>query len=465
MAFLKKYTKIVCTIGPASEKLSTVRQMIKLGMNVARLNFSHGTYAHHAYLIRTIRAAARFAGQPIAIVQDLQGPRIRVGTLPEKGLVLKVQERVLVVPESETHRTATIPMIPSQYADLADAAKPGQHILIADGLIDLRILKRSGRALECSVDVPGVVKSHKGINVPGASFKISAVTDKDKQDIVFGVEHGVDYIALSFVSSAKDIAIVRAVLRSATKRYPHASSIGIIAKIERPEAIHNFSEILASVDGIMIARGDLGIEMPAERIPLLQKDLIARCLHAHKPVIVATQMLESMIGSRRPTRAEVSDVANAVIDHTDAVMLSGESATGLYPLETVTIMAKTIHETERSKYDDYRCTHVSAERTPSGMMAHAVCDMLLSRTIRCVIMSGDDGGSLARAIASHRPEALLIVIHDDIRMRQRLNLVRGVIAFASPKDCVAYCVKTLQVKQRDRVLFCSSESLELVSVS
>lgn len=454
-----KYTKIVCTIGPASEKPAMLKKMITAGMNIARLNFSHGTYPSHARLIKNVRSAAKAAGEPVAILQDLQGPRIRIGEVADAGATLKKGDRVIVVPQSHYRPSGVSTLLPTHFADLAKAVKPGQHILIADGLIDLRILKVSGPEIHCTVVVPGIVKSHKGINVPGASFVVSSLTPKDREDAVFGVSHSVDYIALSFVRSKADILVLRSLLKRLSKKYPHASRIGVIAKIERPEAVQNFDGILGAVDGIMVARGDLGIEIPAQKVPLVQKKLIKKCVRAGKPVIVATQMLESMISSRRPTRAEVSDVANAVIDHTDAVMLSGESATGLYPLEAVEIMRETIRETEKSKYNDFTCAHAPQERTISEMLSHAVCDIVLSKKIKLVCVTGHD--RIVRMIARHRPEVRVIGFSSDATLRQQLNLLYGVTMFPPQKNVFSFVKKMRLAKRGDLVLCVEDDELEI----
>ncbi len=432
-----KFTKIVCTIGPASDTLPMMRRLIRAGMNVARLNFSHGTYKHHAMLIRNIRKASALSCQPIAILQDLQGPRIRIGEVSDAGVPLKNGERITLVPQSAYNEKSKIKLLPYHYSRLAQEVDAGQHVLIADGIIDLKILRISGPDIVCSVSVGGIVKSHKGINVPGAVFSVAAVTQKDKKDLEFGVLHNVDYIALSFVRTPEHVKTARALLKRMAKKYPHAARIGIIAKIERPEAVHDFEKILAVVDGIMIARGDLGIEMPPQKVPMIQKELIRKCISAHKPVIVATQMMESMITLRRATRAEVSDVANAVIDHTDAVMLSGESATGKYPFETVQLMARTIHEAEKSKYDDYICPFIRKHGVPKEMIAHAAADLALTKKLACIVVEDDDP-ELVRLVASHRPEVLIFGFSRDARVCQQLNLVRGVRMYKTPKNVARF---------------------------
>ncbi|MDO8571717.1 MAG: pyruvate kinase [bacterium] len=451
-----KLTKIVCTIGPASQEKSMMEKLVHAGMNVARLNFSHGTYENHALLIKNVRAVAKKVGQPLAILQDLQGPRIRIGDLPKEGVEIKKGEDIVLVPQKNWNGSAKQKQLPNQYVGLAKDVKAGNHILIADGVMDLKVVKVLGDAITCRVIAGGIVKSHKGINVPGVTLKTPAITAKDKKDVVFGVSQGVDYIALSFVKDAKDITRLRAL----TKKAKASAQVGIIAKIERPEAVENFDEILDAVDGIMIARGDLGIEVPAQKVPIIQKQLIKKCIVARKPVIVATQMLESMIQNRRPTRAEVSDVANAVIDHTDAVMLSGESATGLYPYETVQIMAKTLSETEHSKYDDYTCANLDKEKTIAEMMAHVATTLAWTKEVRCIVVDDPDP-RLVRHIAAHRSELRIVAFHGKAIIRQQLNLVRGVTAYPLKKDVASFLKNEKIANKGDKVLFVESNEIEI----
>ncbi len=455
-----KFTKIICTIGPASEKKETLTKMARAGMNVARLNFSHGTYAHHAKLIRAVRSVAKQTGQPIPILQDLQGPRIRIGDVKsDKGIVTEKGEGVVLVPQSAFHQRG-IKQIPNGYPELAKDIRAGQRILIADGLIELKVTRVAGQDIHATVIVPGVIKTHKGINVPGASISAPALTKKDRKDIAFGVSHDVEYIALSFVKSGKDIQLLRRLLKTYGKAYPGAPSIKIIAKIERQEALDHIDGIIEAADGIMVARGDLGIEVQPQRVPLAQKNIILKCMKAHKPVIVATQMLESMTSSRRPTRAEVSDVANAVIDHTDAVMLSGESATGVYPFETVQLMAQTLHETERSRYDDYVCEHSVRGASWIELMAHAASILVLSKKIKAMVVN-EDSPELISALVAHRCEVPLLVVTQDARVRSQLSLLRGVHAFRNEKEMVGYAKKQLRLKKGDPILEVEPFELEI----
>lgn len=458
-----KFTKIVCTIGPASEKQAILEKLIKAGMNVARLNFSHGTYAQHARLIRTIRAAAKKCKQEIALLQDLQGPRIRIGDIatPE-GIKIQKGQIVGLVPQHEAKKKSSLVLLPNQYEGLARDVKPGNHILIADGTMDLRVDRIRGLHIECTVIVGGTVKSHKGINVPGARLAIGSITDKDIADVAFGLKQRVDYVALSFVHDAADIIRLRAIMKK--KDSTHGARVGIIPKIELPEAVKKFQRILDISDGIMIARGDLGIEIAPERVPIIQKNLIKKCIAARKPVIVATQMLESMTQNRRATRAEVSDVANAVIDHTDAIMLSGESAAGLYPFEAVKLMAKTVHETEQSSYDDYVCDHGKREHRLMDMIAHAVATAALTKEIKCIVVK-EDNPLLVRSIASHRPEVRIVAFSLDPVTRRQLSLMRGVSAYPGVKDINAFLKKNLRLKRGDLFVEMENNELEIERIS
>ncbi|MBU0645977.1 pyruvate kinase [Patescibacteria group bacterium] len=343
-----KRTKIVCTIGPASAQPATLKAMMKSGLNVARLNFSHGTHQSHEELIKLIRTTSQKLGLPVAILGDLQGPKIRLGDLPEAGVKLKNGEVVQFSTAVSNYQSGGA--LPLTYKGLHQDLKKGHRFLIDDGLLELVVIGIKGRVISAKVINGGVVTSHKGMNFPDSTLSVSPITAKDKKDVEFAVKQGVDWLALSFVTSAKNILDLRRLIKKAAKKNQVLPRI--IVKIEKHEAIDHFDEILAVVDGVMVARGDLGIEIPAEEVPIRQKEIIEKCRLAGKPVVVATQMMDSMIRNPRPTRAEVSDVANAVFDHTDAVMLSGESATGKYPVKAVKLMAKIVTEAEASPYDD-----------------------------------------------------------------------------------------------------------------
>jgi pyruvate kinase len=341
-------TKIVCTIGPASAKPSVLLGMMKNGMAVARLNFSHGTHKSHAAVMHLVRSTAKKLGEEVAILGDLQGPKIRLGVLPEAGVRWKAGETVSFSTAISFFKPGG--PLPVTYKGLHKDVKKGDRILVDDGLLETRVLGVSGKTIRTKVVYGGVVTSHKGMYFPDTSLAVSPITAKDRDDLAFGVKAGVDWIALSFVTDPRQVRDLRKLILKATPKGKIPPRV--IVKIEKHEAVKRFAEILAETDAVMVARGDLGVEIPAAEVPERQKEIVAACREAGKPVVVATQMLDSMIRNPRPTRAEVSDVANAVFDHVDAVMLSGESATGKYPLETVKTMRAIVEQAEASKYDD-----------------------------------------------------------------------------------------------------------------
>ena len=462
-----KRTKIVCTIGPASRDPETLEKMVAAGMNVARLNFSHGTHEEHAALIKMLRELALKTGEPIAILQDLQGPKIRVGDLPKEGVML-VKDEIAVF---STEPGAALPKIAVTYDKLHEDVKAGDIILLDDGLLEVKVEKIEGRDIVTKVVNGGPLTSHKGFNLPTATLSIPAITEKDRADVKFGVSQHVDWVALSFVRNAKEIYDLRYLIKDYERelgiehKYEHP--IRIVAKIEKHEAVRNIDEIIEAVDGIMVARGDLGIETPAEEVPLVQKRIIDKCLHAAKPVIVATQMLDSMMRNPRPTRAEVSDVANAVIDHTDAVMLSGESASGKYPVVSVETMARIVRETEASKYDDLKTEHEKCIACQTIEVSVSEAATVLAKDVGAKLvlvasMSGDTG----RVISRYRPELPVLVATDNERVRHQLNLSWGVIPFILPRcrtveelvdRSVGHLKKEKMVKTGDKIIVIAGE--------
>jgi pyruvate kinase len=461
----KKRTKIVCTIGPASWERPILKKMISEGMNVARLNFSHGEHEKHAEIIQMIRSLSTEVDQPIAILQDLQGPKIRVGDLPEEGVELVPGESVVF----STADDVQLPKIGLTYKGLHDDVTPGDRMLLDDGLMDVKVKTVQGNEIECEVVTGGKLTSHKGLNLPTASLGIPAITEKDKEDLEFGVSQRIDWVALSFVRNAKEIYDLRYMIKDFTAKLPeemrNLPPIRIVAKIEKHEAVKNIDEIIEAADGIMVARGDLGIEMPAEEVPLIQKAIIDKCREQAKPVIVATQMMDSMIRNPRPTRAEVSDVANAVIDHTDAVMLSGESATGKYPVETVETMTRVVSETEKSRFDDVEATgefaHQDTERSLSEV-ANLLARNVDAKLILVASLSGDTG----RVVSRYRPEMPILVAVSETRVLHQLNLSWGVRPFTLPvcrtveelvDRSVGYLKKNKWVKDGDKIIVVAGE--------
>ncbi len=446
-----KRTKIIATIGPASETRKMMESMISAGMNVARLNFSHGNYEHHSKLIANLRAAAKKTGANLALLQDLQGPRIRIGEVVKEGIEVKPGEEIVLVPEdySVPLKSANL-FIPIQYPQLYRDLEVGHQILIDDALIELKVKSIKNKSIRCTVITGGIIKSHKGMNFPKSIINCPAITRKDLKDVEFGVANQVDYIALSFVKDAKDIINLRRHVFKLEKKFlknniknldkPSAKGkiggihIRIIAKIERREAVDNLEEIIEAADGIMVARGDLGIEMPLEELPLIQKKIIEMCRKAGKPVIVATQMLDSMIRNPIPTRAEVSDVANAVLDGTDAIMLSGESATGKYPLKAVQYMSKISREMEKreileqeGREDEYKNNN-SITQIISFIAQDLAEDSAGAKLIVCATTSG----FTARNISRFRPCVPIIAVTPSQLTKHQLALSWGVEAHIVP---------------------------------
>ncbi|WP_322817289.1 pyruvate kinase [Chloroflexus sp.] len=414
-------TKIVATLGPSTSTPERIAGLIRAGMNVARLNFSHGTHAEHAARIAMVRRAATEAGRHVAILQDLQGPKIRTGPL-ENGqpVELVAGQRFVITTEpiiGDAHRVSTT------YRALPLDVRPRDRILLSDGLIELVVIGHTDTEVETEVVHGGRLREHQGINLPGVRVSAPAATEKDLADLAFGLEQGVDYVALSFVRCASDVREVKEFIRRAGKQTP------VIAKIERPEALDVLPEILAEADGIMVARGDLGVEMPPERVPIVQKQIIAAANQALLPVITATQMLESMIHNPRPTRAEASDVANAIIDGTDAVMLSGETAAGAYPIEAVQMMALIADAVEASYTGGQHSTTprwsiAPAQSTPRSIAA-AACTIANSLPVRFIVVLTQSGAS-ARLVSHYRPDVPILAFCPSEETARRTSLYWGV---------------------------------------
>ncbi len=411
--------KIVCTIGPSSSSEAMLRELMQLGMDVARLNFSHGTHEEHARMIERIRRAAEKEGRSICILQDLQGPKIRTGRLKYRTPVaLKAGSKVTITPRD---MAGTASMIATTYPELARDVEPGSRVLLADGLIELRVRAIHGDDVECEVINGGLLGEHKGINLPGTAMSVPAISEKDMADIAFGLKHGVDAIAASFIRTAEDVLTAKRYMGSKGGNLP------VIAKLEKPQAIEHLEEIFDVADGVMVARGDLGVEVPPEKVPVIQKHIIRRAAEWRKPVITATQMLESMIENPRPTRAEASDVANAIFDGTDAVMLSAESASGKYPREAVAMMAKIIVETEshmlNGQWQRQRRSlrRLSIQETICESVAHAAQDLEMT-----AIAVFTETGTTARLISKYRPKAHIFAFTSNLPVCNRTNLLWGV---------------------------------------
>ncbi|CAJ1003657.1 pyruvate kinase [Brevibacillus aydinogluensis] len=416
--------KIVCTIGPASESVETLKKLIHAGMNVARLNFSHGSHEEHAARIANIRQAARETGKQVAILLDTKGPEIRTGTLAVDAVELQEGQTIVLTTEDVP---GTAERISITYADLPRDVKKGDTILIDDGLIGLTVEAVEGHEIICRIKNGGTLKSKKGVNVPGVKINLPGITEKDAQDIEFGIRQGVDFIAASFVRKAADILEIREILER------HGVHIDIIAKIENEEGVDNVDEILAVSDGLMVARGDLGVEIPAEEVPLVQKKLIKKCNELGKPVITATQMLDSMQRNPRPTRAEASDVANAIFDGTDAIMLSGETAAGKYPVESVETMNRIALRAEQElNYREILYNQaVQKQMTITDAISQAVANAALDLDAAAII-TATESGHTARMVSKYRPKAPIVAVTPHAEVVRRLALVNGVYPVLGP---------------------------------
>jgi pyruvate kinase len=411
--------KIICTIGPASNTEVAMRDLLRLGMDIARLNFSHGTHEDHARNIARLRRAADREGRTVCILQDLQGPKIRTGLLEGHTPVLLKTGTVVTITPQNVAGTPT--RISTTFPDLARELAPGARILLSDGLIELRVRGVRGQDVLCDVLNGGMLGEQKGINLPGVALSIPALTEKDRKDLEFGIDHGVDAVALSFVRSAADVSMVKHIIAI------HHSDVPVIAKLEKPQAIDHLEEILEAADGVMVARGDLGVEVAPEKVPVIQKHVIRRAGAWRKPVITATQMLESMIENPRPTRAETSDVANAIFDGSDAVMLSAETASGKYPRESVAIMARIVVEAEGNMGD---FIHSRRRREHRGLsVAETICESIAHSAEDLpmgAIAVFTETGNTARMISKYRPKVAIYAFTHIDPVVHRMNLYWGV---------------------------------------
>jgi pyruvate kinase len=407
-------TKIVCTIGPASSSEKLLKGLIQAGMNVARLNFSHGDYAFHSRIIRTIRRLERQLEMPVAILQDLPGPKIRIGAVAGDRVRLQTRRPFTLTTKKIVGSESAVSV---NYPGLTRVVKKDDPILLGDGEIELAAVQVTKNEIKCKIIVGGILGSHKGIHFPHGSLNIRALTRRDKKDLAFGIAQRVDMIALSFVRSSADILYARREMLS------RGSTIPLIAKMEKHEAVDHIDGILENVDGIMVARGDLGLEIAQERIPAVQKMMIRKANHLGKPVITATQMLRSMVWNPRPTRAEVTDIANAVLDGTDALMLSEETAAGEYPIEAVTMMAQVAEETEKILETRHRFTGLQ-KTVPEAISLGAVA-LAQDLNVKAFLIPTSSGGT-ARLIARYRPQQPIIAVSPNVQTVKMLCLVWGV---------------------------------------
>jgi pyruvate kinase len=425
-------TKIVATVGPASSSPQNLERLVNAGVNVFRLNFSHGTHDEHLAVLTSVREIAARLEQPIALLQDLSGPKIRTGKVKD-GVELVRGARLAITTDTSIEGSAG--RISTTYEALPRDVKPGDRVLLDDGNLELKVLGATAAEVQCEVVDGGPLRSNKGMNLPGVLLSTPALTEKDRRDLAFGVEHGVDFAALSFVRQAQDVEQAKALVRSLGGRTP------VIAKIEKPQALDNLEAILAAADGVMVARGDLGVELGTEYVPIAQKRIIAAANAAGRVVITATQMLESMIENPRPTRAEASDVANAILDGTDAVMLSGESAVGKFPVETVLTMARIASFTEehgagaiRRRVDGRHTDYPRGSHGPGTPITRSLTRVAVSvaEELHCkLILAFTESGTTARLLAIHRPRMPVVAVTHEEHVYRQLALSWGVVPVRS----------------------------------
>lgn len=424
LKYIMRRAKIVCTLGPATSTAEKIGELMDAGMDVARLNFSHGSHEDHQKLFATIRSESQRRGRAVAVLLDLQGPKIRTGRFAEGAVTLKAGDEFTITTDTtvlgDVHRVSTT------YAGILQDVRPGMQILLDDGYLALAVTAVTEREVKTVVVTGGVLKNNKGINLPGADVSAPALSEKDRADIGLAMRLGVDFVALSFVRRAEEVREAKRLLTA------DGVSIPVIAKIEKPQAMDRLGEIIDAADGIMVARGDLGVEVGPEKVPLMQKRIIEETNAKGKVVITATQMLESMITQPRPTRAEASDVANAILDGTDAVMLSGETAAGAHAAEAVRTMGRILREVEESSY--YRQNiepPTLALAVSANAIAHAAASAAKAMKIRCIAMVTDSGGA-ARLLSEYRPEANIVAITTNEVVYRRLALVWGVTPVLAP---------------------------------
>ncbi len=449
MKFTRK-TKIIATLGPASNTEKVLEKMIKAGVNVVRLNFSHGDYAYHENTLKAVRAASKAVGIPVSVLQDLQGPKIRTGELYKDKVLLK-KGSTLTLTTKKCIGDEVKQFI--SYKNLPKEVKKGDVILLDDGKLKLEVISVSGSDIKCKVIIGGYIVPRRGVNVPGVSLKISSLTEKDKKDAAWGVRNEVDFMAFSFVKSGKDVKELKDILKKSR------ADIAVISKIETCDAINNIDEIISETDGVMIARGDLAVEMSPEEVPMLQKMIAEKCNNAGKPVVVATQMLESMIFSPVPTRAEVSDVANSILDGADAVMLSAETAVGEYPIDTLEVMSNVAEKTESMKPHHRLLTGGISEEAEKGGRIETV-DAITHYVVSTahdvgakVIVALTETGSTARMVSRYHSSQPIIVLSPNEKALKKIMISYGCypIEISSPKNLGDAIEKTRKILLKEKI--------------
>ena len=421
-----KKTKIIATVGPSTDKAGVLLRMITAGLNVARFNFSHGNHEDHAQRIALVRSAAKEAARPVALMADTKGPEMRLGMFSQGKVELVAGQTFVLTMQTVDgdNQQASV-----NYSGLAADVSPGMRILLSDGLISLGIDRIDGDKIITTVQNSGIISSRKRVAVPGAALNLPFLSQADVEDLLFAVQQKMDFVAASFVQRAADVLAIRKVLEDA------GSDMGIIAKIENAEGVHNIDEIIKVVDGIMVARGDLGVEIPTEEVPIVQKNIIQRCNLSGKPVITATQMLESMVTNPRPTRAEASDVANAIFDGTDVIMLSGETASGDYPVEAVEMMATIAKRTEEAlRYREMLVAKGGAvQETTTDAISHATAQIALDLGAAAIVVATETGYT-ARMVSKYRPQAAIAAVTPHEKTARRMQLLWGVQALVGPQS-------------------------------
>jgi pyruvate kinase len=446
--------KIVCTLGPVSSDPEIIDRLVQAGMDMARLNFSHGTPEEHARRLAAVRRASGHHQKPVAVLADLQGPKIRTGTLEGgRPVLLKAGQRFVITTRSVP---GTASYVSTTFQQLPRAVARGGRVLLSDGEIELRVRDVRGRDVVCEVETGGQLAEHQGINLPGAKLHVPSLTPKDRKDLAFALGLGVNYVALSFVRTAADVRAAKSAIARAGKDTP------VIAKLEKPEAIENLDAILEASDGVMVARGDLGVEMNPEKVPVVQKRIIARARDFRIPVITATQMLDSMKENPRPTRAEASDVANAIFDGSDALMLSGETAVGHYPLESVAMMGRIIREAEAS-ITTQLLPERRGEMGVNEAIAEAICHAAEELRMR-VIAVFTESGSSARLVSKYRPRVPIIAFSPNQETRRRLSLLWGVLprSISGVRDIDELC-EIAELRLREEKLVRPGEVIGIIA--
>ncbi len=429
---MDRFAKIVCTLGPSSNTKEKISSLVKAGMNVARLNFSHGTHETHGHLIDLIREISDEMGIAITILQDLQGPKMRIGKLPEGGVELTAGDLVTLSSSEEFVPEKSDVFIPFEIPDLHKALTPGNHILLDDGHLEMEVKKVKGDRIDAIVTLGGTLKSNKGVNLPGANLTMPIFTEKDREDLAFGLDKGIDMVAISFVLNAGDILTVREAIENLAGP-EKASTTPIIAKLERPEALDDLEEIMNVTDGVMVARGDLGVEMSPAAVPIAQKEIIASANAHARLVITATQMLDSMINNPRPTRAEATDVANAIFDGSDAVMLSGETAAGKYPVESVQMMSSIVKRAEENftRWGRDIISMDLSEESDAVSISRAARKLASERHVAAIVVF-TQSGKTARLMSKARPDVPIFAFTPEMKTFQQMGLYWGVTPLLVP---------------------------------